>query len=162
MHLCLPWLFSYEKGKILHDVKTCVCLLQAWLIRRNNIQYGENFLKAELLALVKQYKSDPRYRIDQVTREAGHTVLRLPPYPIELIWSQLKRYVAANNVTFKLPDVQQLAEGAFKTITAERWRSVCEHVKKIETDYWTRDNLCESEIEKFVINLEEDSSSEED
>ena len=143
-----------------------VCLLQAWL-RRNNIQYGENFLKAELLALVKQYKSDPRYRIGQVTREAGHTVLRLPPYhcdlnPIELIWSQLKRCVAANNVTFKLPDVQQLAEGAFKTITAERWRSVCEHVKKIETKYWTRDNLCESEIEKFVINLEEDSSSEED
>ena len=27
------------------------------------------------------------------------------------------------------------AEGAFKTITAERWRSVCEHMKKIETDY---------------------------
>ena len=32
----------------------------------------------------------------------------------------------------------------------------------IEVDYWTRDNLCESEIEKFVINLEEDSLSEED
>ena len=73
----------------------------------------------------------------------------------------MKGYVAANNVTFKLLDVQQLAEGAFKTITAERWRSVCEHVKKILTDYLTRDNLCESEIEKFVINLEEDSSSEE-
>ena len=58
--------------------------------------------------------------------------------------------------------IQQLSEGAFKTITAKRWRSVCEHVIKIETDYWTRDNLCESEIEKFVINLEEDSSSEED
>ena len=39
---------------------------------------------------------------------------------------------------------------------------MCEHVIKIETVYWTRDNLCESEIEKFVINLEEDSSSEED
>ena len=82
--------------------------------------------------------------------------------PIELIWSQLKRYNATNNVTFEIPDVQQLAEGAFKTITAERWRSVYEHVKKIEADYWTRDNLCESEIEKFVINLDEDSSSEED
>ena len=39
---------------------------------------------------------------------------------------------------------------------------MCKHVKKIETDYWMRDNLRESEIEKFVINLEEDSSSEED
>ena len=93
--------------------------------------------------------------------------LRLPPYncdmnPIELFLSQLKRYVAANNVTFEIPDVQQLAEGAFKTITAERWRSVCKHVKKIEADYWTRESLRESEIEKFVINLEENSSSEED
>ena len=104
--------------------------------------------------------------VSKTTREAGHTVLRLPPYhcdlnSIELIWWQLKRYVAANNVTFK-PDVQKLTERAFKTITAERWRSVCEHVKKIEADYWTRDNLCESEIEKFVVNLEEDSSREED
>ena len=101
--------------------------------------------------------------VSKTTREAGHTVL-LPlwPEPIELIWSQLKRYVAANNVTFKLPDVQKLAKGAFKTITAVRWRSVCEHVKKIEADYWTRDNLCDSEMQKFVVNLEEDSSREED
>ena len=75
--------------------------------------------------------------VSKTTKEAGHTVLCLPPYHcdlnlIELIWSQLKRYVAANNVTFKLPDVQKLA------------------------------NLCESEIEKFVVNLEEDSSREED
>ena len=119
--------------------------------------------------LSKQYKSEPRYRINQVTREAGHTVLRLPPYncdlnPIELIWAQLKRHVAASNVnvSFKLKDIKWVAEDGFKTITAERWRSVCEHVKKVEADYWVRDNLCESKLEKLVINLAEDSSNEED
>ena len=54
------------------------------------------------------------------------------------------------------------AEDGFKTSTAERWRSVCEHVKKVEAEYWARDNLCESEVEKLVINLAEDSSREED
>ena len=54
------------------------------------------------------------------------------------------------------------AEDGFKTITAERWRSFCEHVKKIEAEYWARDNLGESKVEKLVINLAVDSSSEED
>ena len=35
-------------------------------------------------------------------------------------------------------------------------------MKKVEAEYWTRDNLCESEVEKLVINLAEDSSHEED
>ena len=69
----------------------------------------------ELLTLVKQYKSDLRYRIDQVTREAGHMVLHVPPYqcdlnPIEMIWAQLKHHVAVNNVSLKLTDVQQIDE----------------------------------------------------
>ena len=57
---------------------------------------------------------------------------------------------------------RKIAEDGFKTITAERWRSVCEHVKKVEAKYWARDHLCESEVEKLIINLAEDSSNEED
>ena len=79
-----------------------------------------------------------------------------------MIWTQLKHHVATNNVSFKLTDVQQVAVDGFKTITAERWGSVCEHVKTVEAEYWARDNLYESEVEKLVINLAEDSSSEED
>ena len=57
---------------------------------------------------------------------------------------------------------RNIAEDGFMTITAERWRSVYEHVKRVEVNYWARDNLCKSEVEKLVINLAEDSSSEED
>ena len=57
---------------------------------------------------------------------------------------------------------RKIAEDGFKTITAERLRSVCEYVKKVEAEYWAREILCESEVEKLVINLAEDSSSEED
>ena len=49
---------------------------------------------------------------------------------------------------------RKIAEDGFKTITAKRWRYFCEHVKKDEAEYWARDNLCESEVEKLVINLQ--------
>ena len=57
---------------------------------------------------------------------------------------------------------RKIAEDGFKTITAERSRSVCKYVKKVEAEYRASDNLCESEVEKLVINLAEDWSSEED
>ena len=44
----------------------------------------------------------------------------------------------------------KIAEDGFKTITAERLRSVCEHVKKFEAKYLARDHLCESEAEKLI------------
>jgi transposase len=51
--------------------------------------------------------------IDQLLAEKGHTVLRLPPYhpdlnPIELIWANVKQWVAGKNTTFKIKDVEQL------------------------------------------------------
>ena len=41
-------------------------------------------------------------------------------------------------------------------------RSLSAHVKKVKAEYWARDNLYESEVEKMVINLAEDSSLKED
>jgi transposase len=46
------------------------------------------------------------------------TLLRLPPYhpelnAIEKIWALVKNWVAANNVSFKLDDVEQLARTRF-------------------------------------------------
>ena len=58
--------------------------------------------------------------------------------------------------------IRKIAEDGFNTITAERWRPVCEHVKKVEAKNWAGDHLCESEVEKLIINLAEDSSNEED
>jgi hypothetical protein len=42
-----------------------------------------------------------RYKVDDLIKEHGHKVLRLPPYnchfnPIELVWSQAKRYYNSN------------------------------------------------------------------
>lgn len=65
--------------------------IQDWL-RANHIMFEENQTRSELLVLVQKYKPEPVYEADEMLKEHGHEVLRLPPYhcdlnPIELIWS---------------------------------------------------------------------------
>ncbi|CAH4034426.1 unnamed protein product [Pieris brassicae] len=55
------------------------------------------------------------YVIDEMAKAAGVEVLRLPPYhcelnPIELVWADVKGYVARNNTTFKMVDVKKLLQ----------------------------------------------------
>jgi transposase len=81
--------------------------------------------KAELYDLIKMHK--PQYEtsaIDCLLAEHGHAVIRLPPYhtdlnPIEKIRGIVKTRVATKNITFKLRDVQQLAEQNFAVVTVE-------------------------------------------
>ena len=68
--------------------------MQDWL-RRNNVPFDERMLKVELLHLCKTHKPEPRYVVDEMLKEHGHTAIRLPPYhadlnPFELIWANLK------------------------------------------------------------------------
>jgi transposase len=49
-------------------------------------------LRPEFLALAKANKPEPQYIIDDIEKEKGHIILRLPPYhpelhPIELVLS---------------------------------------------------------------------------
>ena len=52
--------------------------MQDWL-RRNNVPFDERMLKVELLHLCKTHKSEPRYVVDEMLKERGHTAIRLPP-----------------------------------------------------------------------------------
>ena len=64
-------------------------------------------LRPQLLELARLNRPpSPMYAIDELIRENGHEVLRLPPYhpdfnAIELIWSQLKAIIRQKNVTFR-------------------------------------------------------------
>lgn len=64
------------------------------------------------------------YKIDTLAKAAGHDVLRFPPYhckfnPTELVWSQVKGYMAANNATFKLEDVEKLLHAGINLVSEE-------------------------------------------
>jgi hypothetical protein len=69
--------------------------LQNWL-RENNILYSALDTKNSLLQICRANYREKVCEVDCIIREAGHEVLRLPPYhcmfnPIEMVWSQFKR-----------------------------------------------------------------------
>lgn len=139
--------------------------IQDWL-RSKNIDFDENFLKVQLLSLVKQHKAKyNKYIIDEMAKSQNKTVLRLPPYhcelnPIELIWAQVKQYVAKKNTTFKFGDMKNIFHEAIEQITPDKWKKCTKHVEnKVETEMWKLDNIMETHVEPIIVNLGEDSDS---
>ena len=87
-------------------------IMQDWLTARG-IEFPDNALKRELYTLIKVSNFTPKYAVDEMAKAAGHEVVHLPSYhcelnPIELAWSQVKRYIKENNQLFTLTAVREL------------------------------------------------------
>ncbi|RVE47077.1 hypothetical protein evm_008261 [Chilo suppressalis] len=135
--------------------------IREWLTI-NNISFDMHLIKPQLLMLVKCYKAEHIYEIDELLGENGHTVVRLPPYhcdlnPIELIWGIAKQKIAAHNVGNI--DIKDVAERAFQEITEQNWKDSCQHVQKIEDEYYEGEHTLYENIESLVINLVDGSTS---
>ncbi|XP_050311486.1 uncharacterized protein LOC126747047 [Anthonomus grandis grandis] len=127
-------------------------------------------LKAQLLDIVRVHKAQYiKYVVDEMARNSGVTILRLPPYhcelnPIELIWAQIKGEVASKNTTFKLNDLKVLLNEAIGNVTPTNWQKCIEHVVKEEQKMWDLDNHIEVVVEPLIItpgsgNSDSDDSS---
>ncbi|XP_043259683.1 uncharacterized protein LOC122401547 [Colletes gigas] len=139
--------------------------IKSWLISKN-IQFDENLLKAELLAIVNTLRNKyDAYVVDEIARRHNKIVLRLPPYhcelnPIELIWMEIKTYIASYNTSSKFNDIKNLLVEAVDTISPKKWKSSVQHVEeKVETMMWELDNIIENNTEPIIININEASSS---
>nr|XP_034334823.1 uncharacterized protein LOC117691984 [Crassostrea gigas] len=141
--------------------------IQSWLDRKG-IYYNPRMIKAELVTLVKQHKPRPKYVIDDLASQSGHTVLRLPPYhcelnPIELVWAELKSFVARSNATFKKEKVKELFIQARSTYGVEKWRKVESHViREVEEKLWKLDGVQDEEVAPVVIDLTDSDDSASD
>jgi hypothetical protein len=67
---------------------------------------------------IKQKKTPVIYKTNKIANIHGREVLRTPVRhcelnPIELIWAQVKGFVAKNNTTFRLKYVKELTYAAF-------------------------------------------------
>ena len=90
-----------------------------------------------------------------LTKEAGHRVLRLPPYhcqynPIELIWAHHKGNVAKKN-NFKMEDLKNLVRESLSLITPQNW------LEAVQDEDGKRDIAAKKFIEAFVKYIFEDS-----
>ncbi|XP_045774093.1 uncharacterized protein LOC123873329 [Maniola jurtina] len=124
---------------------------------------------SKLYNLIKKYKDRfKKFNIDAILNEAGHSVLRLPPYhpdlnPIEMAWSQIKGYVACKNVTWNLTHITELVHEKVNLMGAAEWGKLCTKVKEIEADYCKSDHVVDMMTETFVIHIgDHDSDSDED
>jgi transposase len=105
-----------------HNVKTedTVCpnfsqkkaVLQNYLTQ-HNIPFSATDTKIVLYEKIKQKKTPVVYKTDKIAKLHGHEVIRTPVRhcelnKIELIWAQVKGFVAKNNTTFRLKDVKEL------------------------------------------------------
>ncbi|KAL0810586.1 hypothetical protein ABMA28_010703 [Loxostege sticticalis] len=139
--------------------------IQNWL-RCHDILFEETQSREELLCLVDKHKPEPIYEADQILKENGHEVLRLPPYhcdlnPIELIWSTGKRKAASKNISRSLSEMENLIKECFDSITPEEWNKMVNHILHIEENYKEKDGIV-AEMESFIINVTDsgdDSSS---
>ena len=88
----------------------------------------------------KTKKTPLVYKTDKIANLHGHEVIRTPVRhcelnPIELIWAQVKGFVAKNNTTFRLKDPKELTYAAFGKMTKNVWTKAEEYVVKIEKEY---------------------------
>ena len=147
--------------------------VQSWLTE-NKIPFKPDALRSELWTLCKKHRTDKTSKvIDNIAKNYGHELIRLPPYhcglnAIDLIWVDEINYVARENREMTLKYVEALfREG----ITAEKCKKCKEHVKKVELSYWKTDRIIDQTMDKFEIvlnanqdesNTETDSASDED
>jgi hypothetical protein len=91
------------------------------------------------------------------------TVCRLPPYhcelnPIELVWSQIKRYVAVHNTQFKASFMDNLIDNAFDAFSDNQWANYCKHAEHTEQGLWKADNS-DDDVGPLIVQLSDSSSS---
>ncbi|XP_068206400.1 uncharacterized protein [Palaemon carinicauda] len=135
-----------------------------WLIKKG-VQPQDNSSKAQLQELAKKIDDPTTYVIDKIAVEAGHRVLRVPPYhclynPIELIWTQVKSFIARN--TLKKDNLEVLVTEALSLITPQTWMDAVRQAEKIQEKDEQQDIAAENFVESFVTNITECSDEEDD
>lgn len=140
--------------------------LVEWLTSKG-VMVDKKLLRVELLEIVKTYKDKcpVLYEVDEMVRQSGRIVLRLPPYhcnlnPIELVWAQVKHHVAANNKTFKIKEVNDLLLEGLSLVNAEAWKSCIKHSITEENKMYDIDNIVDDMVDNLIITANTGSSSE--
>jgi transposase len=116
--------------------------MRFWLAK-NNAPVSDDCLKPEMIELLKKIAPAPTYAIDLIAEQAGHEVLRTPPYhpelqPIETCWGIVKNQVA-RNCDFTMANLLLQLDAAFSSVTKQTCEGLIKKIRLIEDDFWTSD-----------------------
>lgn len=150
----------------------------AWLEKQHvelpgNASTFQVFTKPQLIQLSKQKPVKPKYIVEDLAEKCGKEVkvLWLPVAhcefnPIELVWANVKGFVATNNNGKNLNDMLSLTRQALVSIPDDLWKNCIRHAMKYEDTMWERDhiidNVIDGTISSVVIPLHDNDTSSSD
>ncbi len=120
--------------------------IRNWL-EKNNYPCKDDCLKPELVDVLRKIAPNPTYKLDLIALEAGHEVIRTPPYhpelqPIEICWGITKNEVA-RHCDFTMDGLKEQLEKAFKKVTAQTCKKIIKKVYEIQDNFWEEDEKLE-------------------
>ena len=138
--------------------------MQAYLTSKG-VKYQAQMTKPQLYELIKLNKPEIRYKTDEIAEHHGHIVVRTPVRHcelnvIELLWANVKNFVARNNTSFKIKDVEKLVHDAFAVCTVEDWKKAECHVLKTEERMRRLDGV--QDVQPIIISLDDSCSDSDD
>lgn len=141
--------------------------IQIWL-KTKNIDFSDTAFKAELLQIAGADRTEEHYVVDNLIREHGHEVLRLPPYhcqfnPIELVWGICKEYYDKHIGKDGFSDEAVLAmwNEALSQVSSSIWSNCVNHTNKLILETYDRE-VHTKEVMPLIISVNSnDEDSEE-
>ncbi|XP_025196189.1 uncharacterized protein LOC112595261 [Melanaphis sacchari] len=136
-----------------------------WL-KENGVEFDSFETLSELRERVKHLKpKDKRYELDEIALQMGHEVIRLPPYhcqynPIKLIWTQVKSEIASKNNSFKITDVENLANIAIENVTVDNWKRCVDHCERLQNEDYIKEGFRDQILEPIILTINPEDSSE--
>jgi transposase len=133
--------------------KTLKIDLQKWLKINHPSEYNEKdeLLKPELYKKCKKLSPKPKFKLDILADEFGHTIVRTPQYhpelqPIEICWGIVKNY-CAKKCEYTMEGLKKHLEIAFKEVTSINIEEILKKMREEEDRYWSEDKILEEKEE---------------
>lgn len=109
--------------------------------------------------------------MDEMAKSSNITVLKIPPYhielnPIQLIWSTMKNFMKTSSINYDQPNLLQLIDMATSKITQEHWDTFTSYVDYEEKMLLELELISEELIEleldldKTISDISSNSSSD--
>ena len=122
-------------------------------MRLNNIMFDIHMSKPELVVLMRQNKPQPRYQVDEIAQQHGHTVLMLPPYHPEL---------HAIERAFQLISADLLERPA-QSMSDLQTRIAAMCMQRITPEFWSKAFLDTQAVEeRFLSTIEHELLADSD
>ena len=134
-------------------------ILQQWL-EENKIDYGEDFLRSQLIELINIHRPPRVYKLDDMLendpkyRSRGIEILRTPQYhpefqPIEKCWAVVKQHMA-QHCDFTLKGLQENLEKAWVKITSTTMKGIMKKIIYWQDYHFEQDSLLDAVDDEYV------------